>query len=330
MAGTGVKLRVETDDERVRAALGRLVRTLDNPKPVMDEIGAHLESSTVRRFEAERGPNGRAWKPSKRARKQGGKTLSDTGRLCASITRRASRREVAVGTNVLYAAIHQFGGKIEKQAPFSDARLPRARERVRIEAVHPPEKGRCQSRVRVHRGARGRDAGAALSRSGRQGPRRDPRYRARPGRERAGVSESILSGLTYLDAVAARLEESGLYGDVVSALDFTTAKQRTLKPPAAIVTPAGDTGAKSAGGGVRRIEALVAVTTVVEVVNDPGGGRSRDALTPLVDRGRAALIGWRPGERDDALELESGALIDLDQDQGRAWWEDVYRTGRWI
>ena len=142
------------------------------------------------------------------------------------------------------------------------------------------------------------------------------------------MTGSLPSSLTYLDAVAARLEEAGIYGEVLTALDVAAAQGRALKLPAALVTPLADAGGESAGGAVRRIEALVAVTTIVKVVNDPGGARSKDGLTPLIDRARAALIGWRPGARDDALEFESGELIGVAD--GRAVWEDRYRTGRWL
>ena len=43
---------------------------------------------------------------------EGGKTLVDSARLMQSITSNASDTGVEVGTNVLYAAIHQFGGTI--------------------------------------------------------------------------------------------------------------------------------------------------------------------------------------------------------------------------
>ena len=43
---------------------------------------------------------------------RGGGTLTDTGRLRASISRSVSGPEVAVGTNLVYAAIHHFGGTI--------------------------------------------------------------------------------------------------------------------------------------------------------------------------------------------------------------------------
>lgn len=56
------------------------------------------------------------WKKSKRAIKQGGQTLSDTGRLASSIqvvvSQQGSRLNIQAGSNLVYAAIHNFGGEI--------------------------------------------------------------------------------------------------------------------------------------------------------------------------------------------------------------------------
>ena len=54
---------------------------------------------------------------SRNAAKKGGQTLTDTARLRQSITHRADAAGVEVGSNVVYAAIHQFGGTIRKKAP---------------------------------------------------------------------------------------------------------------------------------------------------------------------------------------------------------------------
>jgi phage virion morphogenesis protein len=80
-------------------------------KQAMAEIGEALVSSTVERFESGEGPDGTAWKPSQRAEKEGGKTLVDTGRLRGSIGYEASPASVSVGSNLVYARIHQLGGK---------------------------------------------------------------------------------------------------------------------------------------------------------------------------------------------------------------------------
>ncbi|GHD63835.1 phage virion morphogenesis protein [Jeongeupia chitinilytica] len=42
---------------------------------------------------------------------RGGKILQSSGRLASSITQNSSNDNAVVGTNVKYAAIHQFGGK---------------------------------------------------------------------------------------------------------------------------------------------------------------------------------------------------------------------------
>ncbi|MCY3878611.1 MAG: phage virion morphogenesis protein [Rhodobacteraceae bacterium] len=118
MAGAGI--RIETNAAAASADLARRIARMSDTRPVMDEIGSLLEESTRERFDRERGPDGAPWLPSLRARREGGKTLTDSARLRESITRRVtgsgSRAEVEVGTNVIYAAIHQFGGEIRRAA----------------------------------------------------------------------------------------------------------------------------------------------------------------------------------------------------------------------
>ena len=56
--------------------------------------------STLERFKQSKGPDGRRWKTSIRAAQEGGKTL---------IHAKSDASGFAVGTNVKYAATHQFG-----------------------------------------------------------------------------------------------------------------------------------------------------------------------------------------------------------------------------
>ena len=116
MAGAGVRITVDVEDASLRSALRRLTARVGDLKPVMDEIGSSLVTSTIDRFVAETGPDGKPWEPSHRARREGGQTLTDRGRLRASIVHRADAQGVDVGTNVVYAAIHQFGGTVKRQA----------------------------------------------------------------------------------------------------------------------------------------------------------------------------------------------------------------------
>lgn len=108
--------RIELDDGDVRAALGRLLAAAEDMTPLMDLLGAHLTQTTRERFEDGKGPDGTPWPPSARATAQGGQTLVDSARLLGSIGHEAGRAYVEVGTNVIYAAIHQRGGTIRARS----------------------------------------------------------------------------------------------------------------------------------------------------------------------------------------------------------------------
>lgn len=114
---TGAQIRVDiTGAEETLAALRRAAERTAEPRGLWDAIGLLLVGSTQQRFERGVGPSGSPWPPSARARFGGGKTLIDTARLMQSITFVASDAGVEVGTNVIYAAIHQFGGDIKHAA----------------------------------------------------------------------------------------------------------------------------------------------------------------------------------------------------------------------
>ncbi|MEW5745263.1 MAG: phage virion morphogenesis protein [Nitrospirota bacterium] len=79
-----------------------------NMSPVMRQIAGIMHDAVEQNFEAEGRPR---WRPSKRALMQQGKTLQKSGQLAASIAQKHDARSARVGTNTVYAAIHQFGGK---------------------------------------------------------------------------------------------------------------------------------------------------------------------------------------------------------------------------
>ena len=101
-----------TGHEQAQAALGRLARSGRDPGPILQAIGSHLENTTRQRFNTGESPTGVSWTKSLRAKQESGTTLVDDGRLRDSITSRVQGREVQIGTNAIYAAIHQFGGVI--------------------------------------------------------------------------------------------------------------------------------------------------------------------------------------------------------------------------
>lgn len=110
----GIQIRIDVRDlEKAGARVQELLRRSRDTRPMMDEIGAALVSSTLHRFETGRAPDGTTWLKSKRAHREGGQTLVDRGHLRDSISHTADAGSVAVGSNLLYARIHQLGGVIK-------------------------------------------------------------------------------------------------------------------------------------------------------------------------------------------------------------------------
>lgn len=110
--------------------LSRLVRTVERlHQPVWREglsrvVAEAALEEIARSFERERDPWDKPWERSLRASLEGGQTLSDTGRLRRSFTYRSNADGFIVGTNVRYAAIHQYGGIIRpKRAKYLRFRL---------------------------------------------------------------------------------------------------------------------------------------------------------------------------------------------------------------
>lgn len=125
MAGVSITL----DDREVRDGLTELVARLGDARPALAAIGQLLVTETDLAFRGQRDPWGTAWAPLsavtlKRRRKGPGSgpkasILRDTGRLAGSINYQADADSVAVGSDVIYAATHQFGAK---QGAFGRAR----------------------------------------------------------------------------------------------------------------------------------------------------------------------------------------------------------------
>ena len=97
------------DDTEVRARLKQM-SDLDTAD-MLDDIGGYMVSVITRRFRTSIGPDGQPWLPSERALESDGKTLVDRGNLRDSVTYVVGRGQVAIGTNIVYGAIHQFGGQ---------------------------------------------------------------------------------------------------------------------------------------------------------------------------------------------------------------------------
>jgi phage virion morphogenesis protein len=127
-------MQIHVNDAEVNKALADLSARLRNLKPAMREIGEIVRTSVERNFAAGGRPK---WDESARVKREGGQTLSLSGRLRRSFARpgavQAGNDRVAVGTNVVYAAIHQLGGTIVQAA--------RSEIFVRNRYVKGPKKG---------------------------------------------------------------------------------------------------------------------------------------------------------------------------------------------
>lgn len=118
------QLRFRIEDSLLRQALRRLTQATTDLTPALKRIGEHLVGSIKGdRFESETAPDGTPWAPLKPAtlkRKQRQKrilkTLQERGSLRRSIIYQVSANQLQVGTNLEYAAIHQFGGTIPQAA----------------------------------------------------------------------------------------------------------------------------------------------------------------------------------------------------------------------
>lgn len=120
MSGARDAIAIECDDAQVAAALKRLLDAGRNLKPALKNIGEAMVTVTKGRFETSTGPDGKLWAPlskarAKEKRKKGlpEKPLIAHGHLRGGIAYQLTGDGVAWGSNLVYAAIHQFGGRID-------------------------------------------------------------------------------------------------------------------------------------------------------------------------------------------------------------------------
>ncbi|MBF0339776.1 MAG: phage virion morphogenesis protein [Magnetococcales bacterium] len=115
----GVLLEIKNSDAKeLEQSFARLAKTVRHLEPVLKDIGHYLLRSIDQRFDDEVKPQGGKWddiskytKEKKRGRFGEGRILTDRGRLRRSITFVTDGNGLLVGTNVIYAAIHQLGGE---------------------------------------------------------------------------------------------------------------------------------------------------------------------------------------------------------------------------
>ena len=104
---SSVNVKVDGDVQRLMKRLGRIAGV--DKAGINNTIAEGLRTSTIERFQAEKSPEEKKWKQSIRAREEGGKTLTKSTALRSSIRSEGSADGLAIGTNDIRAATHQFG-----------------------------------------------------------------------------------------------------------------------------------------------------------------------------------------------------------------------------
>ena len=132
-----------------------------------------------------------------------------------------------------------------------------------------------------------------------------------------------------VDAIIARLEETGIYREVLGALDVA-ALSSWPRTPAAFVLPVAEDATDSVAPAIQATQhttATIGVQTLLSAPNDRTGGRTRDELSEVLAASRAALAGWTPEGAREVLQFRRGFLIGIDG--GRVEWRDEYHLRWW-
>jgi len=115
MAGGFVSVDVIGGDT-IAKALNRLINNVDDASPALRDIGEHLTESTQDRMDDEVDPSGNPWEPlsvntieQKSLSSQSDKVLRGYGTLADTLNYQLSDNQLMFGSNMEYAATHQFG-----------------------------------------------------------------------------------------------------------------------------------------------------------------------------------------------------------------------------
>jgi phage virion morphogenesis protein len=131
------------DAELTLDALDRLYAAAGDLRPVLKNIGEYETQSTKDRFGTETDPQGRPWpdlNPLYALTKKGsGKLKGETGRLAQIFYQLADESAVDIGSDIIYARIHNEGGKI---VPKSAAALffSMGGQEFRVQSVTIPQR----------------------------------------------------------------------------------------------------------------------------------------------------------------------------------------------
>jgi phage virion morphogenesis protein len=104
-------IELRDNSPELAAALGRVAAAAENAGPLMRVIAGIMHDEVEENFAQQGRPRWLGLKAPVAKRRQGGMILQDSGQLAASIEQGSDAKSAWVGTNKIYAAIHQLGGK---------------------------------------------------------------------------------------------------------------------------------------------------------------------------------------------------------------------------
>lgn len=113
----GAKIQISSEGaQAVSDVLTQLVNNLDDLAPALGNVGEHLMLTHRDHFDQQRSPDGDPWQPlspeyAKRKKKNKDKILRLNDILRDTFAYNVGDESLEFGTNMEYAAIHQFGGE---------------------------------------------------------------------------------------------------------------------------------------------------------------------------------------------------------------------------
>lgn len=114
----GMEVLFELDDADVQAMIQRMDGAVGDLTAPMKAFGEHMVTETGKRFDREEDPWGEKWEPlseeyqDEKQQRRGGvdKILQRDKHLLMSIVPDPGKTGITIGSNMVYAAIHQLGG----------------------------------------------------------------------------------------------------------------------------------------------------------------------------------------------------------------------------